>query len=284
MNPEYLNRSVTSNHSVSITHLRDKHFIKRFHYHEQIEIVAIVKSTGTRFVGDNIAEFKTGEIVVIGKDLPHMWQNSNAYFEAGNDKIAEAVTIHLGLNFLENNLTDLPENNGIKSLINKSVRGLLFKNDARTFYKILTLNEEKGYAKFLKVLEILNDLGTQTNYEYIASDGFMERISDSQETRSYQVHQFIMNNFKKEISLNQVAEVAHMNPSAFSRYFKKTQGKTLVQYINDIKIGFACKLLMNENKSILEVCYESGFKNASNFNKQFRKKHHLSPKEYRAKL
>lgn len=284
MNPEYLDRRVTANSSISVTHLRDKHFIKLFHYHAQIEIVAIVQSTGTRFVGDSIAEFEPGEIVVIGKDLPHMWQNSNVYFQAENDNTAEAVTIHLGLSFLENDLTKLPENSGIKDLLYKSIRGVLFKNQTATFNKLLTLDKEVGFQKFLKILDILNDLGTCNDIELLASDGFMERISVSHESRIYQVHQFIMNNFKKDINLTQVADVANMNASAFSRYFKKNQGKTLVHYINDIKIGYACKLLLNDRMSVIEVCYESGFKNVSNFNKQFRKKYGMSPREYRAKM
>lgn len=284
MNPEYLDRRVTANRSVSVTHLRDKHFIKLFHYHEQVEIVAIVKSTGTRFVGDSIAEFEPGEIVVIGKDLPHMWQNAPVYFKEDSGDAAEAVTIHLGLSFLENDLRNLPETSAIKNLIGKSIRGMLFKNNKTTFDKFLSLEEETGFQRFLRVLDILNDLGTNKDYEFIASDGFMERISSTNESRIYKVHQFIMNNFKKDISLAQVAEVANMNASAFSRYFKKNQGKPLVQYINDIKIGYACKLLMNENMSIIEVCYESGFQNVSNFNKQFRKNHNMSPREYRAKL
>lgn len=284
MNPEFLDRRVMPNSSFAITHLRDSHFIKRFHYHEQIEVVAIVKSTGTRFVGDNISFFEPGEIVVIGKNLPHMWQNSDQYFDTDNQDQAEAVTIHLGLNFSENNFLDIPENSEISNLINNSIRGILFKNSPKIFQKISELNNEKGYNRLLKILEILNDLGLSKSYEPLASDGFMERISNTKESRIYQVHKFIMNNFKKEVTLDQVAEVANMNASAFSRYFKKVQGRTLIQYINDIKIGYACKLLMNDNMNVIEVCYESGFNNVSNFNKQFRKIHGKSPREYRSKM
>lgn len=284
MNPEYLNRRVTPNSSVSITHLRDDHFVKLFHYHEQIEIVAIIKSTGTRFVGDSISEFEPGEIVVIGENLPHMWQNSPSYFEADGHQTAEAITIHLGVDFMANGVINLPENSSIKSLIDNSIRGVLFKKNPVIFEKFLALNQQKGYERFLRILEILNDLGVNKNYESMASDGFMERIANAQKSRIYQVHKYIMNNFKNDVSLTQLADIANMNASAFSRYFKKVQGTTLVNYINNIKIGYACKLLLNENLSIIEVCYQSGFKNVSNFNKQFRKKYSMSPREYRAKL
>ena len=258
--------------------------MKIFHYHQQVEIVAIVRSTGTRFIGDSISEFKPGEIVVIGEDLPHMWQNDSSYFEDTNDRSAEAITIHLGKNFVNNGLLDIPENSSIKNLVKRSKRGILFKDHPDIFSKLLMLPQSTGYTRFLKVLEIINNLSCSKRFEPISSDGFMERISNEKESRIYPVHNYIMKNFKEDVSLGKVSEVAHMNPSAFSRYFKKIQGVTLIQYINNIRIGYACKLLMKKEESIIEICYASGFNNVSNFNRHFRKKYQMAPREYRLKL
>lgn len=284
MNPEFLDRSVQPDSSFSITHANEKHLMKLFHYHQQVEIVAIVRSTGTRFIGDAISDFKPGEIVVIGENLPHMWQNDRSYFEDTNDKRAEAITIHLGNNFVKKGLLDIPEHVSIKRLIKRSKRGILFKNHADIFSKLLKLPQSTGYAQFLGVLDIINGLSNSKIFEPISSDGFMERISNEKESRIYPVHNYIMKNFKEDISLGKVAEVANMNPSAFSRYFKKNQGITLVQYINNIRVGYACKLLMKKEMSVIEICYASGFSNVSNFNRHFRKKYQMAPREYRLKI
>lgn len=284
MNPEFLDRSVTPNSSFSVTHINDKHLMKIFHYHEQVEIVAILRSTGTRFVGDNIANFEPGEIVVIGKNLPHMWQNDDSYFQNKNSKTAETIAIHLSADFVDQGLLDVPENIGIKTLIERSKRGVLFKNLPEIFSKISSLPSVKGYQRFLGVLEIMNELGNSEKVEALASDGFTERIFNEKESRIYPVHKFIINNFKNEISLAMVSEIANMNPSAFSRYFKKIQGITFIQYVNNIRVGYACKLLIREEMNIIEICLESGFNNLSNFNRHFRKMYKMSPKEYRLKF
>lgn len=282
MNPEFLDRSIIHNRSFSVTHVRDRHLLKLFHFHEQPEIVAIIKSTGTRYVGDNISRFEPGEIAIIGSNLPHMWQNDDSYFESETNN-AEAVAIHLSKEFLNSSFLEFPENDGIRNLISLSKRGFLVKNSPSIFSKILMLSESKDYQAFLNLLSILNDLGHCEKGELLSSEGFSEEITSETESRMYGVHTFIMNNFTGDITLLQAAETAQMNISAFSRYFKKKQGITFVQYVNKVRLGFACKLLMEEQVSIIQVCYSSGFNNVSNFNRQFKAKYGMSPRVYRMK-
>ena len=282
MNPEFLDRSITHNKSFSVNHAKDRHFLKVFHFHEQVEIVATVKSTGTRYVGDNISRFEPGEIVIIGSNLPHMWQNDDSYFESDTND-AEAVAIHLGTQFLNSGFLQLPENEGIKKLLKQSERGFLVKGNSEIFSRVVQLSESSGYKTFLNLLCVLNDLG-QSDGKVLSGEGFSESITQEEQNRMYRVHTLIMNNFTKGITLQKAAEVAQMNASSFSRYFKKKQGIAFVQYVNKVRLGYACKLLMEEQLSILQVCYSSGFNNLSNFNRQFKAMYEMTPRAYRSKF
>ncbi len=282
MNPEFLDRSVAHNQSVSVTAYYNKELVKIWHYHEQIEIVGIVNSTGTRFVGDNIEKYQPGEIIVIGQNLPHMWQDDFPLIESSPpSRPAEVIAIHLGNVFSRSDILSLPEYSHVRSLIEKSKQGLAFQNVNETLAKIARLPQLDQFHQLMGILEIMNELGQNKDFKTLTNKGYVEIINQPKEGRLQQVHDYIMNNFRHQVSLPAAAEIANMNASSFSRYFKQVYGTTFSQYVNKIRVGYACKLLLEDDMSIASTCFDSGFNNISNFNKQFKKIHNVSPKEYK---
>ena len=278
MHPEFLDRSVNHDKSVSVTRDHNKPLVNIWHYHVQLELVCIIKNSGTRFIGDNIEKYNAGDIVLIGKNLPHMWQEESS---ADSTSSSDVVAIHLGTAFTKSILLSLPEYSNIKRLLDLSAQGVAFHDMHSLLSKIRKLDELQGFQQFTSVTEILNDLGSRRDFKLLTSQGFVEKLNDQKKGRLQSVHDYVMNNFRKEIGLVSAASVANMNPSSFSRYFKQAYGKTFSEYVNEIRIGYACKLLLEDDIGITQTCFQSGFNNISNFNKQFKKLHDLSPKEYR---
>ena len=280
MTPEFLDRSVVPEHSYAVTHYRNRHFFDKWHYHEQYEIVAILKSRGTRFVGDSIERFEPGQLVVLGGSLPHMWKNDKEYFEPGSKLEAHGVTIHLGKNFTESATLKLPEFKAVNKLLAHSRRGILIRDNVAIFQKMKQLPAKEGFEQFLMLLDILDSFGKVPRFQYLASEGYVMN-PDNRSRRLQKVHNYIMNHFKGDIQLQEAADLVHMNPSAFSRFFSNLHDKPFSRYVNETRIGYARKLLIESQLSITEICFECGFRNASNFNRQFKKVTGASPSEYR---
>ncbi len=281
MNPEFLDRSTLHNRSISVTRYYNRELISTWHYHEQVEIVGIINNTGTIFVGDSIEKYESGDIVMIGKNLPHMWQNDVHNNRIENNHLElEVVTIHLGNIFTNNDTLVFPELSSLKNLVELSGQGIAFYKAEGALKKIKSLYKLDVFQQLLAVIDIMNDLVSLSQYELLCSIGFVEKINEPKEDRLQKVHDYLMNNFHNKVDLIKASERANMNPSSFSRYFKQMYGKTFSQYVNEIRLGYACKLLLKDQFSVTEACFESGFNNISNFNKQFKRYYKMSPKKY----
>lgn len=259
------------------------HFINIWTYHPEIELVYIIKGKGTRFVGDSIAPIEEGELILLGANLPHKWQNDPKYFHPDSSLSAEAIVIHFLPNFMGSSIQEVAEFKNIRNLLERAHRGVNFKGPTlahipQMMQQLFAL--EDACERLMFLIKILNRLANEADYELITSIGYNDE-SMKTDGRMSQVHNFIMNNFHRTIHLDEVASLANMNKSAFSRYFKQSNGKNFIQYLNEIRIGFACKLLLDQDeKPISEICYESGYNNLSNFNQQFKKITSLSPSAY----
>lgn len=281
MKPKLLSRSNLQNNSFTISYNNYPYFLKIWHYHIELELVVLLESTGTRFIGDSVEKFDKGEIVLIGKNLPHMWLNDDEYFEASSTMKAKAIAIHFKDNFLGDSFFQNPEMKHIASLLEKAAYGIKFEGEnAKTIERIRELSTYDGFKKVILFLEILNELSNRKDYKLLSSSGFLDTFKKSDNKNLYKPYEYIFNNFNKSISLNDVAKVANMNPSSFSRFFKRVNRKTFSKYLNEIRIGYACKLLIENKYSITNICYESGFNNVSNFNRQFKVITGFSPTEY----
>lgn len=261
------------------------HFLNIWHYHPELELVMMVKSTGTRFVGDSILPFSEGELVLIGEDVPHMWQNDKPYFQKESDLTAESITIHFRKDFGGEVLINIPEMIQIKSLFERASQGILFRGalNGTAKDKMLDIHHSEGFDRWMGLMQLLHELSEESDFSYLSSKGFQHPKEKNGDNRIDKVYSFTFNNFHRNITLDEVADIANLNPTAFCRFFKKNTKKNYSKFLNEIRIGYACKMLLEENMNISEIGYESGFNNLSNFNRQFKSSMGVSPTEYLAK-
>jgi AraC-like DNA-binding protein len=276
-----LDRSSISNSSFTTKVNEYPYFLKIWHYHPELELVVILKSEGTCFVGDSIEKFEVGDVVLIGKNLPHMWLNDEDYFDQNLDQSAKAIAIHFKQTYLGEAFFETPEMIHLLELFEKAKFGLKFlKVDKNLILEIQSMLELKGFDKTISFLTILNKLSKHTSTKKLASQGFVNSFKSTKSDTQDKVQAYIFKNFNKEINLEEAANIAHMNTSAFSRYFKRVNRKTFSRYVTEIRIGYACKMLMENKFNIAGICYESGFKNISNFNRQFKIVMDCTPSDY----
>lgn len=273
MKPQLLKRNRKDYlESISYQHVVEKHFLNLWHYHPELELVYIVRSAGNCFIGDEIQRFAPGTLILMGANLPHGWFNEPKYFQEGSEAKAESMTIHFSADFLHVNLKDVPELRTIGHLMEQAKVGLDF--GATTRKKVVPLlkkmEQQDPFARLLTFFSIMRFLAEADDAKTISSAGYVKMFRETND-RLGRVHEYIMNNFHRDITLDEVSDIALMNKSAFCRYFKKATKKSFSQYLNEIRIGYACRLLQeNEGIAISEIAFECGYNNLSNFNRQFK--------------
>lgn len=276
-----LDRSSSSNESITIRNNKYPNFLKIWHYHSELELVYIVKSFGTSFIGDSIEKFEEGDLYLVGKNLPHMWLNDKVYFNQATNLTAEAIAVHFKESFLGNDFLNSPEMFSIKKLLKKAQRGIKFLNvDSSLIHKLKELNEKEVFQKTIGFLELLHHLSKHTNYHLLSSQSYNLNQINTKDNNLDKVYEYIFENFNKAIDLEKVADIACMNSSSFSRYFKKVNRKTFSRYLNEIRIGFACRLILEKKYNFSRIGFESGFNNVSNFNRQFKSIKKMSPSDF----
>ncbi|PKQ45587.1 AraC family transcriptional regulator [Confluentibacter flavum] len=281
MKLHFIDRSCLDNTSFSTQVNKMPYFLKIWHYHPELELGLNLESEGTRFIGDSIEKFEPGELILIGENLPHMWLNDEKYFKKDSSLLARNIGVHFKKNYLGNTFFHTSEMSHILDLFNRAQFGIKFlKIDKETIEEIQEMSELEGFDKSIKFLMILNKLSRHKDYKLLASEGYVNSFRINKNETLDKVYAYIFKNFKKEITLQCVADIAHMNSSAFSRFFKRVNSKTFSKYITEIRIGYACKLLIENKYNINEICYESGFNNISNFNRKFKLIMKCSPSTY----
>ncbi|MBL7872491.1 MAG: AraC family transcriptional regulator [Cyclobacteriaceae bacterium] len=285
MKPALQKSPISENQAFEVKHLVEPHFDPNWHFHSEYQLFLVVKGTGTRFIGDHVSPFKKGDLVFTGPNLPHLWQSDHEYFKDDKELVTEGIVVYFPQNFLGEDFLLKNELYKIKQLFQKAERGVEIIGDtlpkATEFIQRL-LNAE-DFDRVLLLLNLLNLLANTTDYKLLASNGYSNSLKETETDRMNKVHAYVMNNFREKISLNDVAAIANMNPSSFSRYFKIHANKTFSDFLTEIRIGYSCRLLSNQKMSISQVCYDSGFNTLSNFNRQFKAFTHYNPLEYRKK-
>ncbi len=250
------------------------HFYSAYHIHKELQLTLILKGNGLAYIGDQIQEFKEGDVYLLGQNLPHVFKNTNT------DGIV-SVSIFFLPDFLGQPFLSLEETKPLTKLFDLSRLGIkLEKNKEVITEKIKAMPRTKGLEQVVSILSILNLLATPTPTTHIVSHGYRgpKRSEDGQ--RINQVFDYIINHYHENIKLENIADIANLTPTAFCRYFKQRTRKTFSRYLNEIRIGQARKLISEKKSSISQICYLTGFKNLSNFNRQFKKITGLTPSEY----
>lgn len=259
------------------------YFIVPWHFHPEIEIMLVTKGKGTRFIGDSIEYFEAFDLVMVGPNLAHVWKNSQEHYEAGSQLTAECIYILLTENSFGKGFFDVPEMHKIRHLLSKSSRGIKFEGETkmRVAKKTLETFQQTGVEQFISLIGILDELSASHEYSFLSTMGYDQKVQASDMQRLNRVLDFLMKNFKQEIKLDQVAEIANMSPTSFCRYFKSRTNKTVIQFLNEIRIGHAHKMLIETQYNMDQVSAESGYKNVSNFYEQFQKITGKSPHKFR---
>jgi AraC-like DNA-binding protein len=284
MLPEYHKLPVSAESSFIYKSWECEYFDKPWHFHKEYELVLINKSEGARFIGDKVDPFKNGDIFLIGPNIPHLFRNSERYYKK-KGLVAKSIFIHFTDDFLGKPFFDLPEMQMVRRLLDKSCLGLEIKGISRQYVNQILINmeQEAPPKRLLNLLDILLFLSTSKEVKTILTSGFTATNS-SDTARIDIVMQFIMKNYNREIYVTEIASKLNMTVPSFSRYVKRHTKKTFSEIISDVRIGYACKLLMEDNYSISEICYQSGFDNLSNFYRHFSKKKGVVPKEFRKRF
>ncbi|KQC29565.1 AraC family transcriptional regulator [Flagellimonas eckloniae] len=276
-----LDRSSIVDRSLTVSHNLYQNFLRIWHFHVEFELVVIIQSSGMRFVGDNIEKFDVGDIVLIGKNVPHMWLNDDKYFEKDSSLEAEAISVHFKKDFLGPDFLNVPEMQPIANLLHRAEQGVKFLNaDENVINELKILVNLDPMAQIIKIIEILSLLSKHKEYQLLSSSGFLNSFHKTENRRLDKIYEYVFENFNSPIGSGDVAKIVGMNKSAFSRFFKKTHRKPFTKYLNEIRIGYACKLLLENNESITSIAFLSGFNNISNFNRQFKMIKGKSPSSY----
>jgi AraC-like DNA-binding protein len=253
-----------------------------FHFHPETEIMYMEKGSGTRFVGDHSEAFAEGDIGLIGPNLPHVWRSDPVYRDNIPGLTAHVQVVHFHDVVLTGPLADLPEMKAINRLLSESQFGIKFFGSARKNLENMMKEMVKttGIDKLLQLVKMLDFMAKTDEKQLLASTGYSKIMKSADFDRFDKAHRFMIDNFQKNINLEMVSDIVGMTPTSFCRYFKKRTKKTFHTVLNEIRIGHACKLLIEGRMNISGVAYESGFNNISNFNEQFKRLKGISPSQY----
>jgi AraC-like DNA-binding protein len=256
---------------------------KNWHYHPEIEIIQIKQGEGTHFIGDSIKRFKAGDIFLIGSNLPHFFRFDDIYFQQDDNLLANVYVAQFNENFWGERFLLLPENTILRTLLDKAKRGIALSKEVREpVSKHLTkLLVTEGPERIIMLLEILHGIACTKDLQQLSSIGFKNEYAGQENDRINVVYDYSFTNFKRKIELEEIAAVAGISPNSFCRYFKARTKKTYSQFIIEIKVGYACKLLIDNKYSVKQICYESGFNNFASFHKYFKLITNKSPLDYK---
>jgi len=267
--------------SLYIADRRKKEFTYPIHNHEVFELNFVEHAAGVRrIVGDSSEVIGDYDLVLItSPDLEHVWEQNTCQAE----NIRE-VTIQFYFDLGEDAFLSHKPFYSMRKMLLEARKGLAFPMDdiLRVYHLIDTLSSIKdGFYAVMQFMTVLHELSKSTKARPLATSSYAKVEAESDSRRVLKVKNFIAKNYKDEIRLSTLSEIAGMSPSAFSRFFKLHTGRNLSEYIIEQRLGYASRMLVDTTKSVAEISYQSGFNNLSNFNRIFRKRKGCSPSEFR---
>jgi AraC-like DNA-binding protein len=282
MKPKLLKVSKGPSHSFSVREDKDPFINNRWHYHVEVELIYFHSGGGTQFVGDHIKRFHPGDIILVGSNLPHYWRYDDAYFQGEKALPVHSTVIHFSENFWGDAFLDLPETRPIRSLLDKARRGIQVtaKEEKRVPELIEKIRRSEGVDRVVALIECLSAFAASESLRPLSSIGFRREFSESENERINAIYDYTFRRFTQKIYLEEVSAIAGLVPNSFCRYFKSRTGRTYSQFVTEIRVGHACKLLIDNRISIKQLCFESGFNNFTCFHKNFKLITGKSPQHY----
>lgn len=251
-----------------------------FHCHPELEVVYIVKGSGRAVIGNNVTSFQEGDMAVIGPNLPHVWTADPV--RPGEEEPC-SIVIYFNKEFFGSDFYKMKDMKRMVDFLQGAQRGIWITGKTRELLhkKMERLAHKKGFKKLIGLMEILHIISISPENQYLNAENVQSVNTLPENDRLKKVIQYICEHFRRDISLEEIASIAHLSPPSFCRLFKSKTNKPFVEYVNELRISYACKLLNETDQTIYSVGAESGFNTLSNFNKQFKAVMRVSPKQYR---
>jgi len=255
-----------------------------YHFHPEYELTYILHGTGKRYVGSHMDDFTTGDLVLLGPNLPHCWK-----LDPGKEKQtdASAIVVQFDGAFLGNDFFNKNELQHIKKLFQRSGCGICFNSATQTAVNkslFALSNETNSFRRLVGLLEILQRLASSNEYVLLDQNRIIAERTIAEQERINPVFAYLVENFRHQVSLDVAAGIANMTTNAFCKYFKKTTRKTFMETIIEYRLNYAIQQLVQTDKPISDISFESGFGDVSHFYKMFKMKMHMSPLNYRKKF
>jgi len=278
---KYKSTEESNFNSIYVKRKKSPYFGNDWHFHNEFELMYIIKGDGVRIVGDNMDYFNNEELVFIGSGVPHVFKNEMNNFQDEVDYIVVKFNRTIG----GQDIFRIPELSSINNFLKRSNKGLIFpKSTARSLKKqMLKLSKSKNESRIILLLKILKTLSSHKNYHELSSDNFIMKDGSATKDRTKKVINYISENYNKNISLEDLASVSYMTTNSFCFYFKNRTGKTAFQFIREYRINKACQMLINGEKNVSQVCFDTGFNSLSSFNRVFKSLKHISASEYKSR-
>jgi AraC-like DNA-binding protein len=283
MKPIYEKINKQEDQSFFVEEVNRPHFTDLWHFHPEIEILYIREGYGTKYVGDSINSYFPGDIVIIGSNTPHVWSSDPEYVDAENNLLTIGICIQFMDNFIEKIPLSIPELKRMNEFLTEAKRGIQFSQATRSILINLLegIPSRIGMDRLIGLLTILNVMATSKNIKYLSSPNYQtETINSADKDRMEIIFRYVIQNYPKKIFIDEVASLVNLSAHSFCRYFKSRTTKVFAFFVNEVRVGNACKLLIENKYSISQVCFQTGFNYLSNFNRQFKKIKGITPSEF----
>jgi AraC-like DNA-binding protein len=278
-------RQITSTPEYSFLVRKDvgENMLNNWHYHPEIELLFIKKSSGTWLIGDHIGHFQSGDIVLLGANLPHCFRHEYAHISERDKEVGETICVKFEPGIFGDQFLNMPETKEIKSLFSKCNCGLKLIGETKDNISgsVLKILEASPGKKLVHLLSILEEIAESRNYIELSSKGFVQFSVYKNTERIKHIFEYTFNHYNEKITLDDVAALLNMTRQSFCRYFKNKTNKTYIQFLMEVRIGYACRLLVEDEKNVSEISYHCGYNNISNFNQQFKLITKKKPLEYK---
>lgn len=274
---------VAANKSIITKEEKLPHFYPYLHRHKEVQLTWIIDGEGTLVAGNSMHNFHSNEIFWIGANQPHVFKSDPSYFESNSKQRTHSIDIFFSIDTQLSSFFSIPELKQLKQFVSQHNQGFCVPKNrvVETSAKIKKISTSAGIEQFILFIDLLKTLSSIEKLEPLSTESETTLFSDNEGIRIATVYNYIMRNYKEQITLEQISKLAYMTPQAFCRYFKKHTHNTLVGFINQIRINEACKQLMeNSNETIACIAYNTGFNSITNFNRVFKSVVKKSPKEY----
>lgn len=256
-----------------------------WHYHAQYELLYISQSHGVRFVGDSVSQFLPGDLTLVGPYLPHLWRNDPSFYSEDDTNKVKTIVLKFTKNFIGEDTFNLPEFSSVNQLLEESKYGVTFGSGVskQLHDELMGIIDLPAAAQTIRLLDMLYHLSLTQDKKVLSSTDMRQYTTDNSQ-RLDTVIKYISINYTNPISLEDVSEQACMTTNSFCRFFKKMTNKSFTEFLNEVRIRNASRLLAQEDMQISEICYTVGYNSITNFNRQFKKITGVTPKDYRSTL